>query len=119
MGKSFSKGYGGNPERNPHMADFRLTELAEKDLEDIAAYTLREWGGKQNQVYLDEMESRFLLLAKQPGLGRKCNSLGSDLLRSEVGRHVAFFRRTEGGIVITRVLHQSMLPYAFDLGETG
>ena len=114
-GKSFSKSYGGKPDRNPPVANFRLTGLAEKDMESIAEYTLKEWGEKQNHIYLDEMESRFHLLANQPGLGRKCDRLGSGLLRSEVGRHVAFFRQADGGIVIIRILHQSMLPDGFDL----
>ena len=101
------------------MADFKLSQLAEKDLEGVAEYTLREWGENQNRIYLEAFESQFQLLANQPGLGRKCDRLGHGLMRWEVGKHVAFFRRAEGGILILRVLHQSMLPDGLELEEPG
>lgn len=101
------------------MADFKLSELAEKDLEGIAENTFREWGENQNRIYLEAFESQFQLLANQPGLVRKCDRLGHGLMRWEVGKHVAFFRRTEGGILILRVLHQSMLPDGLELEEPG
>ena len=99
------------------MAEFRLSEAAERDLEEIAEYTLKEWGESQNRIYLEALESQFLLLAKQPALGRKCDRLGHGLLRWEVGKHVAFFRRAEAGIHIVRVLHQNMLPDGLELEE--
>src|SRR5262245_58924207 len=99
------------------MADFRLSELAEKDLEGISDYTLKEWGEHQNRTYLEAFESQFQLLANQLGLGRNCDRLGRGLMRWEIGRHVAFFRRAESGILIVRVLHQSMLPDGLELGD--
>ena len=101
------------------MAEFRLTGLAEKDLEGIAEYTLKHWGAKQLHIYLDEMESRFHLAAEHPGMGRKCGRLSPGLMRSEVGKHAAFFRTVEGGVVIVRILHQSMLPDESELEDAG
>jgi len=31
-------------------------------------------------------------------------------MRMEQGRHVLFYRETEGGVLIVRILHQRMLP---------
>jgi plasmid stabilization system protein ParE len=43
-------------------------------------------------------------------LGRPCDWIRPGLYRFEKGRHVLFYRRREDGILISRVLHQSMLP---------
>jgi hypothetical protein len=39
------------------------------------------------------------------------------LLRPEAGRHMAFYRRIEGGIVILRIPHLRMLPDKSELGD--
>ena len=46
-----------------HMAEYRLSPAAERDLEGIWKYTRSEWGVEQAERYTD-------LLARIPGIGR-------------------------------------------------
>jgi toxin ParE1/3/4 len=50
------------------------------------------------------------MLAANPALGRPCEWIRPGLHRFEKGRHVVFYRREDDGIVVSRILHQSMLP---------
>jgi len=56
------------------------------------------------------------MLAANPALGRACDWIRPGLRRFEKGRHVLFYRQEENGILVSRILHQSMLPehHAFD-----
>jgi toxin ParE1/3/4 len=50
------------------------------------------------------------MLADNHGLGRGCDEIRSGLRRIESGRHVVFYREQAGGILVSRILHQRMLP---------
>jgi toxin ParE1/3/4 len=50
------------------------------------------------------------MLAGNPALGRSCDYVRPDLRRMECGRHVVFYREDAGGILVSRILHQGMLP---------
>ena len=89
---------------------FRLSRRAEADLLSIAEYTLRTWGENQTVRYLDELESCCRMLADRPALGRACEDVRPGLRRMECGRHVVFYRKDAGGILVSRILHQRMLP---------
>jgi toxin ParE1/3/4 len=61
-------------------------------------------------------------LADSPASGRSCDHIRPGLYRMEVGKHVIFFRREPTGILVSRIVHERMLPerHAFDdEGETG
>jgi toxin ParE1/3/4 len=92
------------------VAVFRLTRRAEADLLSLGAYTLRTWGKTQAIRYLHELEACCQALAKNPDLGRKCDEVRPGLRRMEHGRHVVFYRKERGGILVSRILHQRMLP---------
>ena len=92
------------------MAAFRFTRRAEADLLSIGAYTLRTWGEDQTIRYLDDLEACCQMLADNPTLGRVCDEVRPGLRRMERGRHVVFYREDAGGILVSRILHQRMLP---------
>lgn len=50
------------------------------------------------------------MLADNPALGRMSNDIRTGLRRMEHGRHVIFYREAAGSILISRILHRSMLP---------
>ena len=89
---------------------FRLSPLAEADLLSIATYTLRTWGEAQTIRYLDELEACCQQLADNPASGRSCDDIRPGLHRKEQGKHVVFFRRESRGILVSRILHERMLP---------
>ncbi len=92
------------------MAAFRFSRRAEADLLRIAEYTLRTWGKAHAARYLGEMEKWCQTLANNPALGRLCDDVRPGLHRLEHGKHVVFYRRESLGILVTRILHQRMLP---------
>jgi toxin ParE1/3/4 len=99
------------------MAVFRFTRLAEADLLGIGDYTLRTWGEAQAARYLGELELWCQNLADNPALGRRCGEVRPGLRRLDHGKHVVFYRQERGGIVISRILHESMLPDRHTLGD--
>jgi toxin ParE1/3/4 len=99
------------------LAIFHLTEKAEQDLLGIGDYTLQEWGEVQADRYLDSLQNCFQLLADRPPMGR-LYPRRPGLRRYEHDKHVVFYRQTDLGIKITRILHQRMLPDAHDLDSS-
>jgi toxin ParE1/3/4 len=90
--------------------EYSLSPLAELDLDDIAEYTTDIWGPKQAVKYIDALFECFDRIMLDPALGRRCESIRPGLRRIEEGKHVIFYTSVEGGVFISRILHQSMLP---------
>lgn len=88
------------------MPDFVLTKRAESDLIEIARYTLREWGSKQRERYIQEIFGLFSEIAEAPNLSQNRDDIRPDLKsRRHKNTHTVYFR-VEGGVVqILRVLH--------------
>jgi toxin ParE1/3/4 len=92
------------------MATLLFSRSAKADLLNIGAYTLQTWGIAQAERYIDGLARCAKLLAGNPELGRPCGWIRPGLYRFEKGRHVLFYRRQVDGILVSRILHQSMLP---------
>jgi toxin ParE1/3/4 len=92
------------------MATVQFSRNAKADLLSIGTYTLQTWGVAQAERYIAGLERCAKLLAGNPSLGRPCDWIRPGLYRFEKGRHVLFYRRYEDGILISRILHQHMLP---------
>ena len=92
------------------MASFRFSRLAESDLLSIGEYTMQTWGPEQAARYLDSLEVCCQRLSDEPSLGRKCEAVSPGLRSKNQGKHVIFFRCDEDGILVSRILHQRMLP---------
>lgn len=91
-------------------AEYRLSPEAQRDLEAIWLYTLEEWGLEQANRYTDELTHVFAQLAVSPQLGAACDHIRNGYSRSRVGRHVVYYRMTDYGIAVIRILHDRMLP---------
>ena len=92
------------------MAACRFSRATEADLVSIGVYTLGAWGPAQTIRYIDELEACCQRLADNPATGRPCDHVRPGLRRMEQGKHVIFFRREPGGILVSRILHERMLP---------
>lgn len=92
------------------MAAFRFSRRAETDLLSIGDYTLRTWGKAQAARYINELELCCQTLADNPALGRPCDDIRPGLRRLEHRKHVIFYRQQHGGILVSRILHERMLP---------
>ena len=91
------------------MASYKLSQLAQLDLEEITTYTVLTFGEKQARLYNSQMHSAAQTAADFPPVGvsyvtrrgavfQKCNS----------GRHALFYQPTDDGIFVVRILHQMM-----------
>jgi toxin ParE1/3/4 len=92
------------------VARFRFSRRAEADLFNIGIYTSRTWGEAQTDRYIRQLENCCQLIADNSALGRPCDEIRPGLRRIEEGKHVLFYREDPGGILISRILHQRMLP---------
>ena len=99
------------------MAAFHFSRRAEADLLGIGDYTLRTWGKAQAVRYLGELEVCCQTLSDNPALGRRCDEIRPGLLRLEHGKHVVYYRQERAGILVSRILHQRMLPELHSIGD--
>ncbi|MDD9991149.1 MAG: type II toxin-antitoxin system RelE/ParE family toxin [Rhodospirillales bacterium] len=92
------------------MAAYRLTERATDDLNAIYEYTTVNFGLEQARDYLNGLHDRFEELATRPALGRSAERLAQGLRRYPYRSHVVFYVPEDEGVLIVRVLHESMEP---------
>jgi toxin ParE1/3/4 len=92
------------------MGRFRLSRRAKVDLLSIGDSTLHKWGKARAARYIGEPKVCCQTLADNPALGRLWDHVRPGLHRHKPGTHVVFYRPERGGIVVSRILHQRMLP---------
>lgn len=90
------------------MAEYRFSSLAESDLAEIADYTIEGFGIDQARRYRDALDTCFQTLADNSKIGRSADQLTPDLRRYEHQSHVVFYVPEGEGVLIVRVLHESM-----------
>ena len=84
-----------------------LSEIADKDLEDIFDYTFDEFGFNQAEKYLLEIEEIFQHLIVNPQIGKKRDEIKQGLYSFPKDNHIIFYRILDNHIRIVRVLHGS------------
>ena len=89
------------------MVNYLLSDLARQDIISIRDYTMDTWGEEQVSIYLSQLEQRFEWLAQNPQLGKKRDDVKEGYRSYPEGRHVIFYRMTEGAMEIIGVPHQS------------
>jgi toxin ParE1/3/4 len=90
------------------MAEYRLSPAAERDLEGLWKYTRRVWGIEQAERYTDLLTAAFQVLAESPKSAPACDHIRQGYRLRNVERHMIYFRVTDYGIAIIRVLHERM-----------
>jgi toxin ParE1/3/4 len=88
-------------------SEVRLRPLAQADLEEIWLYTLKNWSLEQADKYVLDLYTAMNLLACGEKVGRAC-SVRDGYFQYSVGSHIVFYRVTNAGLDITRILHQRM-----------
>lgn len=92
------------------MARYTLSPQALRSLQQISAYTLENFGRKQQKQYLQNLRTTMQAVAQNPGIGRDRSDLKAGYLSVPVGKHNIYFRTQAWGIEVIDVLHQSMEP---------
>jgi toxin ParE1/3/4 len=90
------------------MSRFILSPRARDDLDGIWNYTVRIWDMYQAERYLRRIAEAVDLVAETPALGRNCDHIRDGYRKYPVGSHVLFYRLTDDGIDVVRILHSQM-----------
>jgi toxin ParE1/3/4 len=83
---------------------YRLSALAERDLEEIWSYVAEDASPATADRLIDAIIDRFELLAEQPRMGRLRPEFGPGVRSFAVENHVIYYR-DDGEVLIARVLH--------------
>ena len=91
------------------MRRFDLTRSAKADLKSIAKFTQSQWGVRQRNTYLKEMDQVFRSLAENPLMGRPCDEIREGYRKLPHGAHVIYYKQpTEDEVLIIRILPGTM-----------
>lgn len=83
-----------------------LRPRAQDDITEIWGY-IADDSELQADAFVDRLDAKFQLLARQPGLGRMRGELAPGLRSFPVGRYVIFYESVPDGIAVVRVLHSA------------
>lgn len=84
---------------------YRLSTLAEQDLDEIWSYVADDASPKTADRLIDEIVDRFDLLAEQRGMGRARPEFGIGVRSFAVENYVIYYRHEDDDVLIARVLH--------------
>ncbi len=86
---------------------YRLSPRAEADLEEIGLYTFKNRSAEQADSYHNAIVAAFEELAAGSKTGRPVD-IREGYFKYPAGSHLVFYRLSEAGLVVVRVLHQRM-----------
>lgn len=87
------------------MLKYKLSTLAEEDLEDIYKDGVYKFGKNQAITYLEEINNMILFLSENPETGRKRDDIKKNLVCYSYKSHIVFYRIFKTRIRIVRILY--------------
>ena len=84
---------------------YRLSDLAERDLDEIWSYVAEDASPTTADRLIDDIIERFDLLAEQPGLGRVRPEFGPGVRSFAIETYVVYYRQEGDDVLIARILH--------------
>ena len=82
------------------MPQYKYTEQAENELESITDYTLKNWGVRQADIYLDGLEDLAQNLADSPALGTSRDALIQGMISFPYVSHILYYLKQPHGITV-------------------
>ena len=86
----------------------RISAQAQRDLEQIWAYSVENWGEEQAVQYVAQVRAALELLRTNPGLARPAEDVRPGLRKFTVGSHVLCVRLGDRFLRLVRVLYGRM-----------
>ena len=86
------------------MLSYRLSKRAEKDLENIAVYSIQNFGIKQARLYRDGLFKTFDMICEFPMIGSDQNHIKKNVRRQVYESHSIYYRIDANAIFILRIL---------------
>jgi toxin ParE1/3/4 len=91
------------------MANYRFTNDAVKDLEQIWSFTKQKWSVEQADRYYALIIDEIEFISLNPHLGRSVDHVKEGYRSTKVQTQVVFYKQQEDDkILIVRILHQRM-----------
>jgi len=87
---------------------YRLSPRAQRDLDEIWDYSAATWGIDQAEAYTRQIWQHIRLIATTPSLGRSCPEIRQGYRKFPSGSHLLFYRESQDGIEVIRILHGNM-----------
>ena len=90
------------------MSTIDLSAAAAKDIEAILDQSVAEFGLLRAEKYYESLKCCLELLSENPGMGTTADNVRPGYRRFSHESHVVFYRLSESGILVVRVLHARM-----------
>jgi toxin ParE1/3/4 len=82
-----------------------ISPAARGDLAEIGRFGKHAWGKTRSVAYLQRIKEQFWSLTRFPLVGIERSDLSPGMRSLPVASHVVFYRLTDDGVAIVRVLH--------------
>ena len=89
---------------------YQLTEDADRDVEEILAYSVKSFGVAQTEHYFEALKECIELLADNPNMGHSAEDILPEYLRFPHESHIIFYKNLSSSILVVRILHERMDP---------
>jgi len=86
------------------MPSYHLLKKAEKDIENIARYTIQTFGIKQARLYRDGLFKSFDMIAEFPLIGSNQSHIKKNIRRHVHEYHSIYYRVGKKEVTIYRIL---------------
>jgi toxin ParE1/3/4 len=86
------------------MANYRLSKRAERDLVNIATYTIQNFGTRQARLYRDGLFKACEMIAEFPLIGSDQSQIKKNIRRHVHESHSIYYRVDGDLIFILRIL---------------
>jgi toxin ParE1/3/4 len=85
-----------------------FTERALRDLNEIEAYSIAQFGKRTATEYIDAIQAAVVLIQENPGLLRQEPAVSVSSLVYRVRKHLLICESVQGAIFILTILHGAM-----------
>ena len=72
--------------------NFYLTNKAVSDIKNIAKYTEKQWGKRQRNQYLKQLDDSFYAIARDPNIGRNADDIADGYKKYLISKHLVLLR---------------------------
>ena len=87
---------------------YKISKLAEIDLENIWLYTLQNWSLKQANKYYSLIIAEIQIICKNPEIGKAIEEINTEHRIRKIESHFIVYKIKQDKILIDRILHKRM-----------
>lgn len=89
---------------------YKLSRLAQEHLLNIKKYTINNFSDAQWLKYKSSLLTSLQTLANNPEIGKSCADIYPNGFYFPVAKHLAYYTKKEGFILIVAILGRGQLP---------